>query len=299
MQSGIPARIIQTSRSRNLPVLARAGIANIRCLNPDFEYQFFDDGGVCTFIKSQFPEYLEVFEGFPFSIQKYDFFRYLAVYRLGGFYFDLDVFLATGLRELLSASCVFPFEELTISNYLRRHYQMDWEIGNYGFGAVAGHPFLHAIIQNCVRAQQEPEWVEPMMRGIPRLFRGEFHVLNTTGPGLISRTLAENLELAEDMTILFPDDVCDESAWHQFGNFGVHAQGGSWRSKNGYVRRKLANLWESWTRRRLLRESIARGKMRCVPRTDDGGLRTAADDRMQNTEERGPMEEKCDAANES
>src|ERR1700730_15791714 len=100
MQSGIPARIMQTSRSRNLPVLARAAIANVRCLNPDFEYQFFDDDSVRTFIQSEFPEYIEVFDGFPFPIQKYDFFRYLAVYRLGGFYFDLDVFLATGLREL-------------------------------------------------------------------------------------------------------------------------------------------------------------------------------------------------------
>lgn len=274
MQSGIPARIIQTGRSRDLPLLASAAAANLRCLNPNFEHRFFDDDDVIAFVDNEFPEYREVFESFPLSIQKCDFFRYLAVFRLGGFYFDTDVFFSTGLNELLAERCVFPFEELTISAYLRRQHQMDWEIGNYGFGATPGHPFLLAIIENCIRAQQDPEWVKPMMRGIPRLFGSEFHVLNTTGPGLISRTLAENSELAKQVTILFPDDVCDESTWHHFGNLGVHTQEGSWRSKDGYLRRRLANLWEARVRRRLLRESRARGKTRALPRTDDRGPRT-------------------------
>ena len=90
-------------------------------------------------------QYREVFEAFPFRIQKYDFFRYLAVFRFGGFYFDTDVFFVTGLHKLQSLSCVFPFEELTLSRWLRRH-AMDWEIGNYGFASVPDHPFLDAVI---------------------------------------------------------------------------------------------------------------------------------------------------------
>ena len=72
-------------------------------MNPDFEYRFFDDDDVIAFIDRGVPEYREVFDSFPFPIQKYDFFRYLAVFRLGGFYFDTDVFFATGLNELLDA----------------------------------------------------------------------------------------------------------------------------------------------------------------------------------------------------
>jgi inositol phosphorylceramide mannosyltransferase catalytic subunit len=263
VQTEIPARIIQTGTCHDLPLLARAAITNLKCLNPNFDYRFFDDDSVIAFIRDEFPEYYEAFEAFPVRIQKYDFFRYLAVYRLGGFYFDTDVFFAADLQELPSEACVFPFEELTLSRYLRNR-GIDWEIGNYAFGAVAGHPFLEAVIENCIRAQDEPEWVEPMMQGIPRPFRSEFYVLNTTGPGLLTRTLAENPNLARDMTILFPDDVCDERTWHQFGDFGVHLQEGSWRSKGSYVRRRLANLWESGARHRLHRESRALGKTRCV-----------------------------------
>lgn len=258
----IPARIIQTAKTRDLPLLARASAANLQCLNADFEYAFFDDEGVNHFVNHEFSQYRGIFEGFPFRIQRFDFFRYLAVFHYGGFYFDLDVFLATDLRGLLSANCVFPFEELTLNRFLRSNFGMDWEIGNYAFGAAERHPFMEAVIENCVRAQKDPAWVKPMMAGIPPLFRSEFEVLNTTGPGLLSRTLAENPELAPGITILFPEDVRNSENWHQFGRYGVHMMEGSWRTRGGFVRRRLARWWESWTRKRLMKESIRLGAMR-------------------------------------
>jgi mannosyltransferase OCH1-like enzyme len=143
----IPLRIIQTARDRDLTLKQRAFSANLRLLNPDHEWRFFDNGDVHQFVRDEFPRFRDVFEAFAFPIQRYDFFRYLAVYRLGGFYFDLDVLLASRLSELPASSCVFPFEGLTFSRLLRK-YGMDWELGNYAFGAAAGHPFLEAVIDN-------------------------------------------------------------------------------------------------------------------------------------------------------
>src|SRR5438105_2901732 len=37
---------------------------------------------------------------------------------------------------------------------------MDWDLGNYAFGAAAGHPLLRAISDNCVRAQTDLGWVQ-------------------------------------------------------------------------------------------------------------------------------------------
>lgn len=264
MERIIPARIIQTGRTRDLPLFERAALANLRSLNPGFEYRFFDNRDVDDFVRVEFPEYQAVFESFPYPIQKYDFFRYLAVYRLGGFYFDLDVFFAKGLDDLLVQRCVFPFEELTLNRFLRREYGMDWEIANYAFGAAPREPFLKAVIENCVRAQREPGWVAPMMQHIPLPFRKEFHVLNTTGPGLVTRTLAENPALQPHVKVLFPSDVCDEEHWHQFGDYGVHLMQGSWRENGGFLRRRFAHFWESRARRRLRPESLALGKTRPV-----------------------------------
>ena len=268
MLSQIPKRIIQTGKDLHQPLRTQAVMSNIRLLNPDYEYLFFDDEGVETFVKQEFPKYHAVFNSFRYSIQRYDFFRYLAVYRHGGFYFDLDVLLAFGLSSLLCAGCVFPFEGLTFSHFLRDTYKMDWEIGNYAFGAAAGHPFLEAIVENCVRAQKDPDWVKPMMRGLPLLSKADFLVLNTTGPGLVSRTLAENPSLAKAVTILFPDDVCDLRNWNRFGDLGIHLMEGSWRLRGGLVRGRLTQYWENWQLRRLMKQSLSWGKTRRqVPRT--------------------------------
>jgi len=260
----IPPRIIQTARTHNLSLKHRAMMANLKLLHPDYEHCFFDNADVEAFIDREFPEYRRVFDGFRFPIQRYDFFRYLAIYRLGGFYFDLDVLLATDLSPLLPTGCVFPFEGLTFSRLLRS-YGMDWEIGNYAFGASPGHAFLEAVIENCVRAQREPAWVEPMMRGVPPLSDAEYYVLYSTGPGLVSRTLAENLALAKTVTVLFPDDVCDVEFWNRFGNFGVHLMEGTWRPSSSYLRRRIAQTIESWAMERRIREGRRRGATRCVP----------------------------------
>jgi len=264
MNLRIPRRIIQTGKSPDLSLRSRAAVANVRLLNPDFEYLFFEDKKVEEFIDEQFPEYRSVFDAFRFPISRYDFFRYLAVYHFGGFYLDLDVFLASSLEDLLGFGCVFPFEELTMNTFLREKYEMDWEIGNYAFGAAAGHPFLHEIIKNCVKAQKEPEWLQPMMNPIPRMFRDEYFVLNTSGPGLVSRTLAEYRDAAGQVKVLFPPNVCESTNWHSFGGYGVHLQEGTWRKRNGILRRRLNWFWESWTRKRLLKESLKLGESRSL-----------------------------------
>jgi len=262
MRSLIPKRIIQTGKVVPQSVRTRAMVSNIRLLHPDYEYLFFDDKGVEKFIDQEFPQYREVFEAFHFPIQRYDFFRYLAVYRYGGFYFDLDVLLASTLAGLLESGCVFPFEGLTFSHFLRTQFDMDWEIGNYGFGATSGHPFIKAIIENCVRAQEDPAWVKPMMRGLPPLSKREFYVLYTTGPGLVSRTLAENPELAKTVNVLLPDDVCDFNNWNRFGDLGIHLMDASWRLHRGRLRKRLAMNWESWKLHRLVKQSVVYGKTR-------------------------------------
>lgn len=260
--SAIPPRIIQTARSRNLPPLARAAAANLKLLHPGWDYLFFDDSEVERFVRGTFPQYSAVYDSFPRRIQKFDFFRYLAVLHFGGFYFDLDVLLSEPLSPLLGHSCVFPFEELTLNGYLRDQHGTDWEIGNYAFGACAGHPFLAAVVESCVRAQKDTAWTASMMESIPRPFRSEFLVLNTTGPGLITRTLVENPAIGRLVTVLHPDDVCDSRNWHQFGRFGIHLMEGSWRSGGNFLWRKVAQLWENRCRARLLKESRARGHTR-------------------------------------
>jgi hypothetical protein len=259
----IPRRLIQIGRNHRLPVAQQASAAGIRALHPDWTYEFFDDDRMLAFVGTEFPEYLEVYNGFPRNIQRVDFFRYLALFRLGGFYFDLDVFLARSLEPLLSAQAVFPCEGLTLSRHLRRQ-GMDWELGNYAFGAAPGQPFLAQVIKNCVRAQQDPTWLSPMLDDIPRIFRKDFVVLNSTGPGLLARTYAEHPELTQEVRILCAGDISDRAHWFLFGDFGVHMMEGSWRLNRFGVRERLERWWKIRRRAQQAGESRALGPSRPV-----------------------------------
>ncbi len=275
MTDKIPRRIIQvwgtlsspdttTDKTTGLPLFAKASAANLRLLNPDFEYLLFDDSEIDQLVDAEFPQYRSVFDSFSERIQRYDFFRYLAVYHFGGFYFDTDVFLASGLDNLLEFGCVFPFEHLSVQRFLIEQYGMDWEIGNYAFGAAAGHPFLEAVIKNVVRAQRYPEWSEAMLKSIPRMFRSKYFVVDTTGPGLVSRTLAEYPGARDQVNVLFPEDVCDSKDWYRFGDHGVHLQFGSWRKPEPLLYRVTYRYWETTTRKAVLSESLKRGGRRSL-----------------------------------
>ena len=65
MTQKIPKRIIQMDSRKNLPLLARGVIQNLRLLNPDFEYVFFDDAQIDAFIDTEFPQYRPIFNSFP------------------------------------------------------------------------------------------------------------------------------------------------------------------------------------------------------------------------------------------
>ena len=265
----IPRRIIQTHKGRDLPLLERAAVATVKAHARDFEYIFFDDQEVADFMNSECHELRALFYAFPYRIQRYDFFRYLAVYRLGGFYFDTDILVGSELTALTGYSSVFAFERLTWSDFLREKYGMDWEIGNYAFGAAAGHPFLAAIIDNCLRAQREPGWSAAMVDEYPRLVRKQFEVLCTTGPGLVSRTFAEGPRGADEIRFLFPEDICDRRGWNRFGDFAIHLMQSSWRQPYGPVRRRLVNLLMERNERRAMRWTRAYGghNLRSADRT--------------------------------
>lgn len=257
----IPKLIIQTGPPA-IPLLLRSAIAGVRLLHPAFEYRFFTDADIESFLREVFPQYEKVYHSFPYRIQRYDFFRYLAVYHYGGFYLDLDIFLARDLEPLLSSECVFPFEELTAVPYFWDEFRMDWQLGNYAFGAAPKHPFLGAIIESCLEAAADCSWVAPMLRSTPRHLRPDYHVLNTTGPGLVSRTYAENQQLVGSIDILFPEDVRDPRTWHHFGSYGVHHMAGSWRGPNTLLGRYMTRAWDAWCLRRIQATGSSRGGSR-------------------------------------
>jgi mannosyltransferase OCH1-like enzyme len=83
--------IIQTWKTKDIPIDLFNYIEKIRTLNPNCNYMFFDDNDIDKFMKSTKPEYYECFCNLTEKIQQIDFFRYVAIYYYGGLYLDLDI----------------------------------------------------------------------------------------------------------------------------------------------------------------------------------------------------------------
>lgn len=222
----IPRRIIQTWKTRELPPRFGAAADRLRRLHPGFEYLLFDDPAVEQLVEAHYPEHLGLFRSFAFPIQRIDLFRMLAVHHLGGFYFDLDVELEEPIDELVVHRAVFPFECLNSDAILRRS-GYDGIIGQYGFGACAGEPFLEKVVANMHRAARSPAWAA-VPNALDPGAREQRIVLYTTGPVLVTRTYVDEPDLAEHITVLFSSRPTEPAGWHRFGRFGRHWMAGTW-----------------------------------------------------------------------
>jgi hypothetical protein len=74
--------------------------------------------------------------------------------------------------------------------------------------------------------------------------------------------------LANRLTVLFPEDVCNSRYWGHFGELGVHLGAGNWRqSSGGYghgIMRFLEARWFEWMRKKQVKASLERGPKRTI-----------------------------------
>lgn len=206
IENKIPKIIIQTWKNCNMNPKLQILSDKIKKLHPDFEYKFFTDEDIENFVKSYYSEYYHIYNNFKFTIQKIDFFRYLAVYYYGGFYLDMDMDINSPFDELCKYNSVFPKEtNHLINNKIIR-------IANYSFGACKNNKFLKFCIDNIVN--------KTFYMNIDNMQK-EQYVYITTGPAFLSISyhLYKN---KEDINILNYKEYC-------FGKYGTHIAMGSWK----------------------------------------------------------------------
>ena len=97
----IPKKLIQTSRSAsNLSILHYNSIITFLELNPEYEYEFFEDADCRKFIEDNFDKsILEAYDTLIPNAFKADLFRYCYLYKNGGVYTDCKMILRLPFRE--------------------------------------------------------------------------------------------------------------------------------------------------------------------------------------------------------
>jgi len=219
----IPKIIIQTWKDDDPPKKYYNEIASIRKYNPDYKYLFFTDKTIDEFIKDFYPEYYKVFKRLPVNIQKIDFFRYIAVYHYGGFYFDLDMLCLEPLDDLLQYDAVFP-QDLTVyerkclakmPRYVNicKNKNIKFLVGQYAFGAKKNDPFIKALIDN-------------IANNIDKIAKNKddslMFVYETTGPDYVTNVYLDWDDKQNVHILRYQQDQC-------FGKYAIHNHYGTWK----------------------------------------------------------------------
>jgi len=253
----IPKIIIQTWKSRELPQYYKKTQDMIFRNNPEYQYIFFDDQDILKFIKDRYPSFEPLLKKFKRKIQIIDFFRLLAVYEYGGFYFDMDVEVIKNLDPLLQYSCVFPVE-MKRNNRILNKIGYDYNLGNYAFGATPKNPVIWAIIQEIFKITEDPkrligkgahpqlvDMISEVSSDSETRIAHEY-VYHTTGPVLVSKVIFDALAEGQSVKLLYPKNWPSRSSWFRFGDYAKHTMTGTWKPENaGIINNDASSTIES------------------------------------------------------
>jgi hypothetical protein len=158
MGTRIPRVIHQTYPTLVVPKMIEDNIANIKKLNPGWECRLYDDLEISKYIARHYgSEMLKAYRRInpKYGAARADLFRYLLIYREGGVYLDIKSTVKRPLDEVLSDGdqyILVKWKDDSTSGGANwgRHPILD-EIGEEEYQqwhilAVAGHPFLRAVI---------------------------------------------------------------------------------------------------------------------------------------------------------
>lgn len=205
----IPARIMQSWKSLELPDKWKATQVSIKKYMPDWEYTLMTDEMNRAFIEQYFPDFLPYFDAFPYAIQRADATRYAWLYINGGLYLDCDFELLAPIDEL--------FLEDDFDLFLLASSNRPDVITN---GFIAAKPGNKVFLE-MIEEMKKP----PGLAGIER----HLLVMNTTGPlafNRVVRRLSPSFKLLPSPKVN-PYTIC-ETEYNKPGALMRPLEGSSW-----------------------------------------------------------------------
>ncbi|CAL1535837.1 unnamed protein product [Lymnaea stagnalis] len=142
----IPKIIHQTWKNSNVPPEFVSWIKTWLQHNPDWEYWLWTDISSRQLIADLYPDFLDIYDGYPEPIRRADAFRYFVLYEFGGLYVDMDM---EALDSLLPLTLKYP---CFIGQEPYEHPIIDTNFNqlliNALIGCQKGHPFMKMLIKN-------------------------------------------------------------------------------------------------------------------------------------------------------
>ena len=145
----IPHVLHQTWKDANLPPALAAWQQTWLEHNPGWQLHLWTDLDNRELIRTHYPWFLPIYDGYPHPIQRADAVRYFILHHYGGVYADLDFECLRPLEPLLAGKQLIfglePDEHLS-HDYLRQH-NLQQLICNAWMASIPGHPFWEHLFK--------------------------------------------------------------------------------------------------------------------------------------------------------
>lgn len=135
--------------------------------NSDWEYHLWNGEEMDELVEKHFPEYLAMYNSFPYNVQRWDTIRYMILYVYGGIYTDLDTECFRSINPILENVTIGFGEEPPIHTKPIR-------IGNAFLVSEKENPAWQTILNEILRNMVEKESAIET-------------VMHSTGPNMINR----------------------------------------------------------------------------------------------------------------
>jgi len=164
--------------------------------HPDWKYEVWGGDRMENFVKNHYPDFVDIYFNYKYSVHRWDVIRYLILYKIGGMYVDFDYECFESFdRYLTEGKCYFAMEP---ENHCRA-FGKDIYFNNALMATPPEHPFFKAIIEHI------------QITPIRYTKNKTLDVLSSTGP-LMLTNLYEKFENKTDIHLFSAEQV---SPWTQ------------------------------------------------------------------------------------
>ena len=130
----IPKIVHQTYKTESVPPNWASTPPAWKTVHPGWQYEFWTDARNRQLIADYYPEFLEMYDSYPYGIQRSDAARYFILHKYGGVYADLDIQPRRPVGEILGdAELVLP-------------QTPNFGLTNAFMASVPGSPFFRHVI---------------------------------------------------------------------------------------------------------------------------------------------------------
>lgn len=204
---------MQTWKTTDIPDKWASSPESVAQLMPSARYVLMTDQDNRNFVKEHFPDFLSIYDAYPYNIQRADAIRYLWLYINGGVYMDLDIVLTKSLQPLIGSEEVYLLPSANNSYYYTNALMIS---------PAAYSNFWLECIEEMKRAfiSPSPYWVGKHL-----------YVMNTTGPMMLTRVARKTERTLGILpsVLLAPCSVCDLPCVYDKDKVYAYAiEGSSW-----------------------------------------------------------------------